>query len=388
MTMVALGFVGINQAIPSDMMYILSMYLAVVGILYAAFMRDPLAGVIILLSIGLPYVFFDPASRFLDGQYYEVQLNYGYFEFLNMMIESVKGRVTSGDNQIRGAFLVMIYPFLKVDAIFENFKFVPYNSLLIFGCAVVLRLLASDFCERHNMAAHGPLVAKLTFYAFLLSPTSIFFSADLLKDQTSMFTVLLSTLLFVRRRYVLFALVVLAASLVRSYNPLTIACFILAVDRPKKIYLLGGGVLLLGLLALVRGSPAAVVNMVASSVYVYVNPLPIRLSNWLPPVTLLTLQGVVFSVAWVGAMYQLFDARSRRMGLDRLTIAIALFGCILIAVGYNNAVNFNETEYGIGTGGDNMTRKCFPILPLICMQLSIVVARFARQQQAGRFMTK
>lgn len=362
---------ALNAVTPNTSIYLLSIYVAVLGVMYVISLGEPLGVLAILLSAAMPYLFFDPSNRFIDGMYYEAQLNHSYWEFLRIVFDSIYNRIYNSENQTRGSFLLLIYPLLKPDAEFSDYKFVAFNYTIIFSCAMLVRELASDFCRRNGFSESRLFISRFSFYLFLLSPSSLFFSGDILKDQTSMMLVLLSTLMFVRRHLFLFGFALIAATSVRSYNPLIIACFICAVDWPSKRDLFVIIAVAAAMFVVVRGSPAAIVNMIAASVYVYVNPLPIRLENWLYPTGLLTAQGLLFFVAWVGSLQVLTEKRLRVIGAWRLPVAIALFGCILIAVGYNNTVNLTGNDYTIGKGGDNMTRKSFPILPLICIQLAV-----------------
>lgn len=366
-----LGFAVINNVFPQTPVFILAVYMFMFMTAYALKERMLSSVLIIPCFIVAPFIFFHFIRYFVDSAGYEFLYDMGYKDLLLHYFDAMRGDESTWF--LRGAFILLTYPFLNNGVPYQEFGYVPYNIFSISICSILLHQLAIRFVQNHDLSERFYIIPSLAFALFLLSPSFACYSSSLIKDQTSLLFVLASTLFFIDRRYVLFALAFLAAYAVRSYNPLVIMLYILAFRQAEKydyFYYMGlAGLLLI----IIKLNPVALVNMIGATIYSYMNPLPIRAGNWQFPIFLITIQGLVYSLGYFHGMLQILSNKFREIGVDRIAISIMLFGCIIIAVGYNYIANLSEESYSsLGVGGDESLRKVLPILPLVCVQMSFV----------------
>lgn len=333
--------------------------------------RMPFAAAAATIGAITPFLILPMLDRQVDGMYYEKFLNLGYQSMFNIIIESNLDFINEGSNRARGAFLLFVYPLIPRNSQYSAFSYIPFNFFMVASSSLVLKGLVDDFCRNHGLEQVSQRIAEFSVAAFLLSPSVLFFSNDLLKDQTSMFLVLLTSLLFIRGRFVLCGIALLLAILIRSYNPLIIFSFVLAMRRPTKWDLRIVIFASIFIMAIVRFNVVALANIIFAIPYVYVNPIPFRLENWEFPTGMITFQGLFFIIPFIISVIQIFSPNMRERGWDRIALGIAVFAGVVIAVGFNNITNILGESYSFGQGGDNMTRKCFPILPLLCVQAAL-----------------
>ncbi|WP_434026034.1 hypothetical protein [[Pseudomonas] boreopolis] len=332
----------------------------------------------------LMFFMFDVMERQVDSEYYEFLIgSYAYRDLWDLIVGSYYSSILALDfsSLAKGSFLLVVYPLIKGAGGYDGMAYVAYSYFIFALSALLLYELALEFCLNHGMEGKRKIIAGFSVSAFMLSPSLLFFSNDLLKDQLSMLLVLLATYLFIKRSYIFLAGALILAMMVRSYNPLIIFLFVMAIRAPARHDYKLFFFFLVGLLFLVKFNFAAMANMLFSSGYVFVNPFPFRSASWEIPINLVTIQGIIMSVALVAALWQLFNKRWRVLGLDRIALSIMLFGCLSVVVGFNNTVNLRGDSYQVGRGGDNMTRKSFPILPLLMLQLGcgiVVVSSMSR----------
>jgi hypothetical protein len=337
----------------------------------------------------MPFAVLEYLPYRIDSIGYEQILNLGFTQ----IFDGIKSSVISGRQEwiLRGWFLLIDYPFVNHNALYSAGGFVPLNIFMISLSAIIAKYLAEDFAINHNLAERSRFISWFVFAAFMMSPMHLYYSNGLLKDQTSILLALLSVLLFIRKKFMLFVVVLMLAVAVRSYNFLIVFLYIIAIRKPGKLDYVWMVMFAIIMFIAVRFNPIALVNMVFATGYTYMNPLPYKGENWAFPISLITTQGLLFGIGFFYGLLQIFSAKLRRDGLNRIALCIALYGCIGIAVGYNNVVNLSRTVYEFGQGGDEMTRKTMPILPLVCIQMGYVVLRLtgrARTRDDGQSMIR
>ncbi|PNU04063.1 hypothetical protein [Novosphingobium guangzhouense] len=352
--------------------------LALVGCAFFAVQRLAFAAICVPIGAMGCILFFNAVPRQVDSIYYEHLLQYPYIDIFELIYSSYKQNLLGDQeaNFAKGSFLLLAQPFVNRNLSYDEMAYLVPNFAVSLVIASLISELSMEFCKNHKISSQKIVrtIRSLSAGFFLISPSVMFFSSDFMKDLYAILFGLLTAILFVRRQWAWLALAVIISFVIRRYNPLMSFCLVMAVKgkgRWDYAMFAGYAVLMLGIIKL---NIAAMANMLLSIVYIYMNPLPFRLENWEFPTGLLTFQGLVFAALPVFAVYQVLDRRMRAQGFDRIAISIALFGFLVIAVGYNNMVNLRGESMEIGRGGDNMTRKAFPALPLIDIQFAFVLA--------------
>ncbi|MDD3030415.1 MAG: hypothetical protein PHS57_09120 [Alphaproteobacteria bacterium] len=376
------GFAALNNSPLGASPVLLAAYVGFALVLYALWQRMPLVALAALFFVVMPFVVFDTLAHRPDSFGYEYILGLGFGDMAARYKAALLGQESSWF--LRGFFLFLTYPFANHAIPYEDGGFIPLNLFLLSLAAMTLRGLAADFAAHHGLSPRVSLIVQTALALFLLSPTTLCYSNGLLKDQASMLLVLLSALLFVRRHVVLGFFVLCLASGVRLYNVLIVFLYVMAVKPPGKTDYALLFAFFVAMIGLVRFDPVALFNMVFATGYVYVNPLPYKIENWAFPTGLATAQGLFFFWGWAMSVVQILAGSLRRKGLDRIAWSIALYGCVAVAVGYNNVVVLKGGLYDEwGLGGDDMMRKTMPILPLVCLQMAYALSCLFRRSGAA-----
>lgn len=336
------------------------------------------------MFLGQFLLYFKYIPRKNDGLYYETLLFSpdGYKFLLNDLLLSVSRALESLqlNELMRGFFLLFLYPFINKKVGYENYIYLSVNLLIISLISIVYTRLVMAILNNHPSEFIAPekykLITSLSLFLLIISPTMVLHANELLKDFSILLLIMLAAYLYIKRRLFLFTIVLLFAFLNRSYSPLIIGLYVIAARRPQRADYMYISVFFGVILMLIQGDIAAIGNMVLSIPYVYINPLPVKSGNWHFPLGVATFGGCIFMIGFFGALLMIFFRKYRSIGLDRLPLSIFLFGFLLIAVGYNNIVRFEEANYVFGVAGDNNMRKIIPILPLVILQFSITICAF------------
>lgn len=335
------------------------------------------------------FLYFKYLPRKNDGLYYEYLFLSpdGYKPLLNDLFLSVNSMLSTGQisELMRGFFLLFLYPFIDKEIGYENYMYLPVNLLTISVITIVYIKFIDTFFRNHPSPfishLNYNLIKSISVFLLIISPTMVLHSNELLKDFTTLLLIILSAYFYTNKNILLFLAVLLLAFLNRSYSPLIIALYILAARKPSRSDYFYISVFCVAIIALVQANISAIGNMVLSIPYIFINPLPVKFANWEFPIAMATFGGCLFAIGLFGSILMIFFRKYRRFGLNRLPISIFLFGFLLIAVGYNNIVRFEETQYVFGTAGDNNFRKVIPILPLLILQFTTSVFIFLFKQK-------
>ncbi|MCC3375551.1 hypothetical protein [Cohnella sp. REN36] len=259
-------------------------------------------------------------------------------------------------------FGLLYMPFYKGVQLEDPLAIIVFNSLLLLLVVHQTYILCRDHFRFPLPALTETKFHGWTAFALFVSPSFMFMSSIFAKDVTSVLLGLLGALLLLRRRYVLFVVVMLYATGLRDYAIVyTLGFYLLFRGRTKTaLAMLVGS---LGAVFLFAG-PSGVLNAGLLAVFLFFSPNPTNVANWDAAVLYRTLEAIWMSFTLVAAAAVYVKAPETRRFYRLAMIVLLTYACTLILVGYVTVVS-RDLDYGVGTIGDNMVRKKLPVLPVL-----------------------
>lgn len=257
---------------------------------------------------------------------------------------------------------ILYMPFYKGIGLTDPLAIVVFNSVLL----VLVAQQTYALCRDH-FGYELPMAPNASFYGWivfglLVSPSFMFMTSIFAKDTACTLLGLLGTVLLIRRRWILFLLVLLYATGLRDYAIVyTVGYYFLFKGRFKSaVAVLACSAVVVFLFVGVSGF----VNAGMLTVFLFMSPNPFNPGNWESATLYRTLEALWMTLSLAAAVAVYAKAPKSRPFYRMSALLLLTYACTLILVGYMTIVT-RELDYGVGTIGDNMVRKKLPVLPLL-----------------------
>jgi hypothetical protein len=203
---------------------------------------------------------------------------------------------------------------------------------------------------------------RTLIFTLLASPSLMYMSSLFAKDVTCVLLGLYGASLMLRRKWLLFVVVIAYATGLRDYAIVYTLCYYWLYSR-RLMAAIGVMAVACAIIALQVG-PLGLLNAGMLTIFLFISPNPINLSNWEPELLLRTAEALLMTAVLVASFYQFVRRRETRPFYTIAFILLFTYACALVLVGYVTVMG-RSLEYGLGTIGDNMVRKKLPVIPLI-----------------------
>ncbi|MCQ6560435.1 hypothetical protein [Paenibacillus mendelii] len=202
----------------------------------------------------------------------------------------------------------------------------------------------------------------IVIFGLLVSPSFMLLSSVFAKDVACALLGLFGAGLLIRRKYVLFLLVLAYSTGLRDYSIVyTFGIYFLYAQKMRTSLVVM--IAAMGVLVLQIG-PLGLMNASLLTVFLFISPNPSNLSNWNSEIAMRTLEALWMSFILVASVLNYLRFKATRRFYLLALIVLFSYACTLVLVGYVT-VTGREMEYGLGTVGDNMVRKKLPVLPIL-----------------------
>lgn len=203
---------------------------------------------------------------------------------------------------------------------------------------------------------------RALIFTLLASPSLMYMSSLFAKDVTCVLLGLYGASLMLRRKWLLFIVIIAYATGLRDYAIVYTLCFYLLYTRRLKAAI-GVTAAACAIIVLQIG-PLGLLNAGMLTVFLFISPNPINPGNWEPALMLRTAEALLMTLVLVASVYQYARRKETRPFYNIAFILLFTYACALVLVGYVTIMG-RSLEYGLGTIGDNMVRKKLPVIPLI-----------------------
>lgn len=259
---------------------------------------------------------------------------------------------------------LMYMPFYKWLELDNPLAIVLLNTvLLILIVNATYRLNESRFkyelpiAEKSTKPFHVIVAVGL-----LVSPSLMYMSSLFAKDIACVLLGLYCTMLMLRKRWLLFIVLMIYATGLRDYAIVYTLCFYFLYTQ--RIRAAAGLLAGAGLLIMWQIGPLGIINAGMLTVFLFISPNPSNLSNWDTHLLLRTLEATFMAIILAMSIFQFYKYKETRKFYMMAAILLFTYACSLVLVGYVT-ITGRELDYGVGTIGDNMVRKKLPVIPLI-----------------------
>ncbi|UVI27905.1 hypothetical protein [Paenibacillus spongiae] len=274
--------------------------------------------------------------------------------------------VTQWANMSAYPIFGMLYmPLFKWLELEDPLAIIMLNSLLLILVvnqtyrlnALHFKYALPDVRDEQSPRFHGVVI-----FGLLVSPSFMLLSSVFAKDVACALLGLYGAGLLIRRKYVLFLLVLAYSTGLRDYSIIyTFGIYFLYTQKMRTSITVM--IAAMGLLVMQIG-PLGLMNASLLTVFLFISPNPVNLNNWNSEIAMRTLEALWMSfILGVSVLNFLRFKASRRFYILAFTVLFT-YACTLVLVGYVT-VTGREMEYGLGTVGDNMVRKKLPVLPIL-----------------------
>ncbi|BBH19565.1 hypothetical protein Back11_09100 [Paenibacillus baekrokdamisoli] len=259
-------------------------------------------------------------------------------------------------------FGLLYMPFFKWLAFQDPLPIIMLNSvLLILIVNQTYRLNESRFnyqMEREQVTRFHSIV----ILGLLVSPSFMLMSSVFAKDVTCALLGIYCAGLLLRRKYLLFILLLLYSTGLRDYSLVyTFGYFFLYANKIRTAVVVM--CLAMGILVMQIG-PLGLINSSLLTFYLFISPNPIKFSNWDITYLFRTLEALFMSIGLIISILNFIRFKETRPFYAMVFTLLFTYACTLVLVGYVT-VTGRDLDYGVGTIGDNMVRKKLPVLPLL-----------------------
>ncbi|QHT61917.1 hypothetical protein GXP70_19310 [Paenibacillus lycopersici] len=259
-------------------------------------------------------------------------------------------------------FGLVYMPFFKWLDIEDSLPIIMLNGLLLLLLVNgVYRMNESRFAYELPEGKRSRFHAYVIF-GLLASPSFMLMSSMFAKDVLCALLGAYGASLLMRRRYVLFVLLLLYATGLRDYAVIYTFGFYF-LYRQKFRTALAVMVAAMGLLVMQIG-PLGLINASLLVVYLFLSPNPLNPGNWDSELLLRTLEALIMTAGLVVSALNFLRFKETRPFYAVAFVVLFTYACTLVLVGYVT-VTERDLDYGVGTVGDNMVRKKLPVLPLL-----------------------
>lgn len=319
-------------------------------------------GIFVMLGGKLIYAMTqNPVTGLDETRYYEqIGAFQGFTDFFPYAIDHITNQWN--DLSAYPMFGLIYMPFYKWLELEDTFSIVMLNSLLlILVVNSMYRLNESYFhyemAQEQRMRFHSYVI-----FGLLISPAFMLMSSVFAKDVACALLGLYGASLLLRRKYLLFLLVLLYSTGLRDYAIVyTFGFYFLYAKRVRTAFVVM--VLAMGMLVLLIG-PLGLMNSFLLVVFLFLSPNPINAGNWSPELVYRTLEALWMTGGLILSVLNFIRFKDTRPFYIIAFILLYTYACTLVLVGYVS-ISGRELEYGLGSVGDNMVRKKLPVLPLL-----------------------
>ncbi len=290
-----------------------------------------------------------------EYRFYQEYIVYSYdrVKYLNDAISHVAENnfFHSSSYPVFGFFINPVVDFFRFGDISPKY-IIPVNFFLLFLIFLLLKRII-PISKDNN-----------TYLLFvLLSPAVVYHSLVYAKDILSLFLIFLACLAGMKKKIVLFAILIVIASLLRPYSIAIVFVYLAFFFLPVRYIFLSSFFCLL--IAFIFTGVSGIFNAFITVPYLIISPNPTNIfdgrSDYLP----LYFESIVFSVVYVVSILTCIYKKK----IDLLIIfhlCLVVYSVVMVLVGYSGSVAYGNS-YGFGDMGGNLVRKKIPMIPLILL---------------------
>ncbi|MBW7474267.1 hypothetical protein K0T92_05885 [Paenibacillus oenotherae] len=339
------------------------------------------AGISIMLGGKLIYAMTkDPVTGLDETRYFE---QIGAFQGISDFFPYAADHIVNQWNDLSAypMFGLIYMPFYKLLQLEDTFSIVMLNSLLLILVVNGMYRLNEGYFSYKMPEEQRTRFHSYVIFGLLISPAFMLMSSVFAKDIACALLGLYGAGLLLRRKYVLFLLVLLYSTGLRDYAIVyTFGFYFLYTKRIRTAAVVM--VAAMALLVMLIG-PLGLMNSFLLVVFLFLSPNPVNPGNWNPELLYRTFEALWMTGGLVLSVLNFIRFKETRAFYIIAFVLLYTYACTLVLVGYVS-ISGRELEYGLGTVGDNMVRKKLPVLPLlyVVMAYSLVWARQWFQPQS------
>lgn len=323
-----------------------------------------LSGAIMVLGKILYAIVLDPIATSDATRYYAQVINYesNFVQFLEFFWTSfTTDYLMMSAYPAFGIAYLPLYVLLNTESPLLIVLFNTFSLVLISYFSYLI--IKKHFWQNIN---NRSVLSGLVASGLLISPTLMYWSSTFSKDVFSVLIAIMSLYFLLNKRHILFLLFLAYATMLRPYSIAIIVIFYALFKGSKRIMWLG----VLGSVAVVAYYVGAtgVINTFNTMAHLIASPNPFNLDNW-DTFFLLEVE-ILFILGVLALSFLVFvnDKESRKFYFLALGV-LFIYSCVMTLVGFE-VVDGRELDYGLGSVGDNMSRKKVPIILLFYTVIS------------------
>lgn len=327
----------------------------------------------IVLSVGIftivkfiNYFNFNPITGPDSKRYFEQTITY---QNLNQFMDFVSFQFNyygffGMSSYVDFGFLYL--PFYWVFNLSDVNGIMVFNFMLVLLTAIMFSIII--YSNFKNKISNDKLMifTTLVIMMFFLSPTFNYWSSTFLKDIASIFTAVLSFYLFDKKRYILFILAIIYATMMRPYAIAIFFIYWLITRQKLKIGLIGS-VFSLMIVFLISGVTGTI-NVVPTMARTLINPAFTNILNW-QQFTFPTIEGFIVTLFIMIAILNFLFNKSTRKFYVAFALSLFIYACVLTVVGHA-AILASDLDYEIFSAGDDFFRKKLPFVPVTFIMIA------------------
>lgn len=311
----------------------------------------------------------DPLQSPDAYSYYQQVFNYSsYKEYLEFFIQDIKANLFAASSYtVFSFFYIPLYQIVQVPS---EYLIVFLNVSFLIAVLYLARIL---FFGNFNVIPIDQQNKVISYFIILTfsSASLLYFSSTFYKDMLSLLLCLLTVFLFLKKRYLLFAIILFISIALRPYAIVTSMIYFIFIRDMRKSAMFV--VLISAAYVFSQSGMVGLINSVLNIRYLLFSPNPFSIENYrmLP---LQTVESLVLITLFLLSIIVYLTIRSSRPVLRMGIMCIYIYSCVMTLVGFG-VLDARSMDYVIGSAGDSFSRKKIGIIILVYFIYSYVLAR-------------
>lgn len=275
---------------------------------------------------------------------------------------------------IYNSFGFIYLPFYYLFNTTDPYLIVCINTMF----AIITIYLFSKMINTHFKTEVNEKSMAIFLALSFLSPSLIYWSSNFLKDITIFLVCTVAVNLLLKKRYVLFFICAVIATVIRPYAIVPIICYYLVMKQMKKTALFG----VLGSLLFVvyKAGILGAVNSLFTLAFTVLSPNPFSLSNWSNE-TFRTVESAFMTVVVLTVLYVFLSIKESRKFYTTCFAAIFIYNCVLTLISYTQ-INYLNMDYGFAAAADDLSRKKLMLVMLFYLMFAYAVTAVIERRKS------
>lgn len=294
-----------------------------------------------------------------DSQNYYAYLNayQSYGNFFNDVISDILHN--RSDFSIYNSFGLIYITFYQL---FDSADPSIIGIMNIFFLLLTFKLSFVILRDHFNYELQNKQKFLAIFLAFLFTSTSmIYWSAEFLKDITMILICMASVLALIRKRYIIFALLMVYGYFLRPYMIVPVLCYWVLVEKRYKSAWFGAGVS--ALFVFYKFGFAGIVNSIYTLRFLLFSPNPLNIVNWQFN-GFRTFESVMMLFNLLIAVIVFLKYKSSRRFYVISALSIYIYSCVMSANSFLMIAYLNQNASYL-SGADDISRKRLMIVIML-----------------------